>query len=65
LSAFHARKDDIPSHRSRKYRTRETPAEGKLCFTLKGGERPKDFSTKAGTEDYPILLLICRREKVE
>ena len=32
----------------------------KLCFTRQGGERPKQFSSKAGSE---VVLLILEREK--
>ena len=32
----------------------------KVCYTLDGGERPKEFATKEGS---PVLLLTYKREK--
>jgi len=37
----------------------------KICFTDKGGERPKEFSTKGGTEEQPLSLHVYKRQKPE
>ena len=37
----------------------------KICFTDKGGERPKEFSTKGGTEEHPLSLHVYKRQKPE
>jgi uncharacterized protein (TIGR03067 family) len=35
----------------------------KVCYTLAGGERPKDFSTKGGTEKNPVILIVYKQAK--
>ena len=37
----------------------------KVCYTPEGGERPKEFSTKAGTNEHPIMLDVYEREKAK
>jgi uncharacterized protein (TIGR03067 family) len=37
----------------------------KLCYTLAGGERPKEFSSKGGTQKNPIMLVVYQRAKKE
>jgi len=37
----------------------------KVCYTPEGGERPKEFSTKGGTDDHPIMLGVYKREKTK
>jgi uncharacterized protein (TIGR03067 family) len=37
----------------------------KVCYTPEGGERPKEFSTKAGTNEHPIMLDVYKREKAK
>jgi uncharacterized protein (TIGR03067 family) len=34
----------------------------KVCYTPKGGMRPKEFSTKGGTEEQPISLTVYKRQ---
>jgi len=36
----------------------------KICFTDKGAERPKEFSTKGGTEERPLSLHVYKRPVV-
>jgi uncharacterized protein (TIGR03067 family) len=33
----------------------------KVCYTPKGGMRPKEYSTKGGTEEHPISLTVYKR----
>jgi uncharacterized protein (TIGR03067 family) len=35
----------------------------KVCYTLAGGQRPKEFSTKGGTEGNPVFLIVYQRAK--
>jgi uncharacterized protein (TIGR03067 family) len=35
----------------------------KICDTLAGGERPKKFSSKGGTQKNPIILTVYKRAK--
>jgi uncharacterized protein (TIGR03067 family) len=37
----------------------------KICDTLAGGERPKQFSSKGGTQKNPVLLTVYQRAKME
>jgi uncharacterized protein (TIGR03067 family) len=34
----------------------------KVCYTPEGGKRPKEFSTKAGTDDHPVYLEVYKRQ---
>jgi uncharacterized protein (TIGR03067 family) len=35
----------------------------KVCYTLAGGQRPREFSTKGGTEEKPVILIVYKRVK--
>jgi uncharacterized protein (TIGR03067 family) len=35
----------------------------KICYALAGKERPKEFSTKAGTQQSPLILTVYKRAK--
>jgi uncharacterized protein (TIGR03067 family) len=35
----------------------------KVCYTPEGGKRPKEFSSKGGTEDHPVYLEVYKRQK--
>jgi uncharacterized protein (TIGR03067 family) len=37
----------------------------KVCYVPEGGKRPKEFSTKGGTADHPIMLGVYKREKAK
>jgi uncharacterized protein (TIGR03067 family) len=37
----------------------------KICNTLPGGERPREFSTKGGTQKNPVILVVYQRAKKE
>ena len=37
----------------------------KVCYTREDGERPKEFSTKGGTDDHPVMLAVYKRQKTE
>jgi uncharacterized protein (TIGR03067 family) len=37
----------------------------KVCYTPEGEERPKEFSTKGGTDEHPIMLGVYKREKAK
>ena len=37
----------------------------KVCYTPEGGERPKEFATKGGTDDHQIILAVYKRQKSE
>jgi uncharacterized protein (TIGR03067 family) len=34
-----------------------------ICYTPDGGKRPRDFSTKNGTDDHPIYLTVYQRQE--
>jgi uncharacterized protein (TIGR03067 family) len=35
----------------------------KVCYTPEGGKRPKEFSSKRGTDDHPVYLEVYERRK--
>jgi uncharacterized protein (TIGR03067 family) len=37
----------------------------KVCYTPEGGERPKEFTTKGGTDEHPVMLAVYKRQKAE
>lgn len=34
----------------------------KVCYTPEGGQRPKTFSTKDGTDEHPVFLAVYKRQ---
>jgi uncharacterized protein (TIGR03067 family) len=34
----------------------------KVCYTPEGGKRPRQFSTKDGTDEHPVLLRVYKRQ---
>jgi RNA polymerase sigma factor (sigma-70 family) len=34
----------------------------RICYTPEGGKRPKEFSTKGGTDEHPMFLTVYKRQ---
>jgi uncharacterized protein (TIGR03067 family) len=37
----------------------------RICYTPEGGQRPKEFATKGGTDEHPIVLGVYKKEKAK
>jgi uncharacterized protein (TIGR03067 family) len=35
----------------------------KVCYTPEGGKRPREFSSKGGTDEHPVFLTVYQRRK--
>jgi uncharacterized protein (TIGR03067 family) len=35
----------------------------KICYTLEGGKRPTEFTSKGGTKEKPVFLAVYKRAK--